>query len=135
MQYSFTFDARDGWLHVRVHGDNTAAVVRRYIREMIRACQTEGCPNVLIEEILEGPRLSVGDVFAIVSEESEGARGIVRHIAYVDVNSSSPANMKFAETVASNRGVSIGMFTSVPDAEKWLRKKLAPPKKPTPRNR
>ncbi len=129
MQYSFTSEAKDGFLHVRVRGDNNAAVVRRYIREMIRTCQQEGCPNVLIEEMLDGPRLSVGDVFAIVAEEGEGARGIVRHIAFVDVNSSSPENMKFAETVASNRGASIGMFTRIADAEKWMRKKLAPKKK------
>lgn len=129
MQYSFTSEAKDGYLHVRVQGDNTQVVVRRYIQEMNRTSQEEGCPYVLLEENLEGPRLSVGDVFAIITEEGERARGIVKHIAFVDVNSSSLQTMKFAETVAYNRGISIAMFSNVADAEKWLRKKLAPKKK------
>jgi len=47
--------------------------------------------------------------------------------AYVDLRATNPANMRFAETVAVNRGVTVAVFGSVADAEQWLQKKLARP--------
>jgi len=124
MNYSFTSDLKDGYLHVRVRGDNTTSVIRRYMKDVFQASIAEGCSTVLIEEMLEGPRLSIGDIFAIVSEQTAAARGALRLVAYVDLNSPSPTNMKFAETVAVNRGVTVCAFVKVADAEKWLLKKL-----------
>lgn len=125
MKYTFRVEPKDGYLHVRVQGENTPAVVRRYLKELFTAADTEGCPNVLLEEDLVGPRMAIGDIFAIVSEKSGDARPRLRLIAFVDVNATTMANMKFAENVAVNRGITVSAFATVADAEKWLRKKLA----------
>ena len=47
------------------------------------------------------------------------ARGVFRNVAYVDVNSAGDL-MKFAETVANNRGVPMTVFNTVAEAEQWL---------------
>jgi hypothetical protein len=74
---------------------------------------------VLIEERLEGPRLSTMGVFQIASEGSSQGRGFFEAIAYVDVNAEGDL-MNFAETVAVNRFLPVRVFSSVSDAEKWL---------------
>ena len=54
---------------------------------------------------------------------SQGARrfaGVLQTLAYVDVNAEGHL-MEFAETVAVNRGVPVRVFSSVAEAEHWLR--------------
>lgn len=127
MDYRFTADRKDDYLHVRIQGENTPATIRRYLDEVLLACIGEACPYVLIEEDLTGERLRIGEIFAIIHDKSLKFRQAIRLIAYVDVKATSPENMRFAEDVAVNRGVTLGVFAAVTDAEKWLRKKLTAP--------
>ena len=72
------------------------------------------------------------DVFQIVADESGRSQGFFKAVAYVDVNAEGDS-MKFAETVAVNRGLPVRVFTSVGDAEQWLLSKergSAPPDTP-----
>ena len=62
------------------------------------------------------------DVFQIASQGTGRALGRFEAIAYVDVNAEGNL-MKFAETVAVNRGLPVTVFSSVSDAEKWLQSK------------
>src|SRR6185295_18426905 len=104
-RYAFESEVREGYLHVKIRGKNDPPTVHRYLRDILNACNRESCPNVLIEENLEGPRLAMGEIFKIINERSGDFRPNMRLIAFVDVNSSgSLSNMKFAETVAVNRG-------------------------------
>jgi hypothetical protein len=41
-------------------------------------------------------------------------------IAYVDPATSDPAEARFAETVALNRGVNVRLFPDVASAAQWL---------------
>lgn len=125
MKYSFVADVKDGYLHVRIKGDNTVATVKRYLKDVLTACSNEGCPNVLIEEDLTGPRMAIADIFGIINERAAEFRPAMRLIAFVDVQAESPGAMKFAENVAVNRGVTVSVFRTVADAEKWIEKKLA----------
>jgi hypothetical protein len=127
MSYLFTADLKDGYLHIRIQGENTPETVRRYLDDILQACLREGCPNVLIEEDLSGDRLGMGEVFSIIEEKSSSFRSAMSLAAYVDLRATNPANMQFAEDVAVNRGVTLCVFGSVAEARKWLRKKLAPP--------
>lgn len=135
MNYTFKADLKEGYLHAHVQGDNDPPTVRRYLRDILNACAREDCPNVLIEENLEGTRLGMGDIFDIISEKSGAVRPMVRLAAYVDANvRGSQSNMKFAETVAVNRGIKVRAFATVAEAEAWLRKTLkSAEKKPKPR--
>jgi hypothetical protein len=61
-------------------------------------------------------------VYQIASDNSALARGVFRAIAYVDVNAGGDL-MKFAETVANNRGIPMNLFKTVAEAEAWLTRK------------
>jgi hypothetical protein len=119
MSYKLTLDQKTTYLHAIVTGQNSRTNVTRYLEEVHAECVARSCFRVLIEERLEGPRLEAMDVFEIAANGSSGISGVFRAIAYVDVNASGEM-MKFAETVAVNRGIPVRLFASVADAEKWL---------------
>jgi hypothetical protein len=119
MTYKLTIDEKPTYLHAIVTGQNSRENVAQYMEEILRECIAHNCFKVLIEERLEGPRLGTMDVFHIVSEGSSKAIGMLKAIAYVDVNATNDL-MKFAETVAVNRALPVAVFSTVADAEKWL---------------
>ncbi len=120
MSYEMTIAQKPGYLHAIVTGLNNTENVMRYLDEIFRECTNRGFFRVLIEERLEGSRFRTMDVFQIVSEGSSPAQGYFKAIAYVDVNAEGDL-MRFAETVAVNRGLPVRVFSSVTEAEKWLR--------------
>lgn len=114
MAYEIVFQEENGYLHARVTGDNSLESVRGYFREALEACVRLGYSTLLVEENLQGRRLSLADVFYIAAEVTEQSRSILRRLAYVDVNSQhSPENTRFAETVAVNRGANVRVFETV----------------------
>jgi hypothetical protein len=119
MPYQLQITERPTYLHAIVTGQNTLEDVTGYLKELLQECEARQCFNVLIEERLEGRRLETWDVYQIASENSALARGFFRTIAYVDINAGGEL-MKFAETVANNRGVPMRVFASVAEAEAWL---------------
>ena len=123
MSYQLQIIEKPGYLHAVVTGKNTMENVKGYLKELLRACEERRCYDVLIEERLEGRRLETWDVYQVASESSAMARGVFRTIAYVDVNASGEL-MKFAETVANNRGVPMNLFRTVAEAEAWLESRL-----------
>lgn len=118
MSYTLTIAQEEGFLHVTVTGANSRENVAGYLRDVQRECTTRGCFRVLIEERLEGPRLRTIDVYQIAAESGR-ARQFFSELAYVDVNAEGDL-MKFAETVAVNRGLPIRVFPSVGEARAWL---------------
>jgi hypothetical protein len=119
MTYKLTIDQKPTYLHVVVTGRNTRENVVRYIEEVMRECVARNCRKALIEERLEGTRLETMDVFTLVSQGSFRFRGMLKAMAYVDVNAEGDF-MHFAEDVAVNRGFPVQVFSTVDDAEKWL---------------
>ena len=119
MAYQLKIIEKPTYLHAVVTGENTAENVVAYLQDLLRECEARQCFNVLIEENLTGRRLETWDVYQIASDSSAHARGVFRAIAYVDVNAGGEL-MKFAETVANNRGVPMALFTTVAEAEQWL---------------
>ena len=119
MSYQLRIIEKPTYLHAIVTGRNTQENVAAYLKDLLRECEERQCFNVLIEERLEGRRLETWDVYQIASDSSALARGFFRAIAYVDVNASGEL-MKFAETVANNRGVPMTLFSTVAEAETWL---------------
>jgi hypothetical protein len=119
MEYNLTIDQKPTYLHVVVTGENTRENVEQYLQEVMNECLARGCYRILIEEHLEGPRLDTLDVFEIVTQHSSRSAGIIRAVAYVDPNMAEEL-MRFAETVAVNRGLPVAAFSDVAEAEKWL---------------
>ncbi len=121
MAHALRIELRGAYLHATVSGDNTPQDVREYLAEVREACRAAECPRVLIEENLAGVGLGFMDVFTIAASAPQGARGAVRRIAYLDVNPDHAAErMRFAESVAVNRGVNVRVFTDRGEAERWL---------------
>lgn len=123
MSYQLTIIEKPTYLHAIVTGTNTIENVLGYLQELYRECQGRNCFNVLIEENLTGRRLETWDVYQIAAEGSAKTQGLFRSVAYVDVNATGEL-MKFAETVANNRGLPMTVFSTVAEAEKWLTGKL-----------
>ena len=119
MTYKLTINQKPTYLHAIVTGQNDRENVVRYLEEIRGECIARNCFRVLVEERLDGPRLGAMDVFQIVLEGRSKASGTYKAFAYVDVNADGGL-MKFAETVAVNRGVPVAVFSTVADAETWL---------------
>jgi hypothetical protein len=122
MTYRLTIREEPSYLHVIVTGANSWENVQSYLAEIMRECMARRAYRVLIEERLEGPRLGTMDVYQIAADGADRAKGLFEAIAYVDVNARG-GQMKFAETVAVNRGLPVTVFASVDDAREWLLKK------------
>jgi len=119
MSYKLTITQKPTYLHIIVTGELSEENVLRYFEEIHRECTGRNCFRILIEENLDGPRLSVTNVFKLVSDESSKSLGLFKAIAYVDVNAVS-GSMEFIENAAVNRGLPVRVFLTVADAEKWL---------------
>jgi len=119
MSYQLEIVEKPNYVHAVVTGKNTMENVVGYLKDLLKECEARRCFNVLIEERLEGRRLETWDVYQIASDNSALARGVFRNIAYVDINAGGEL-MKFAETVANNRGVPMMLFPTVAEAEAWL---------------
>ncbi|SRR6266567_5115468 len=125
MPYVLTLEDKPGYVHARVTGSNSFENVLGYTQEIHQACVHSGQRAVLIEENLAGPSISMSAIFQIVAERSPQALGVLKRIAYVDVNPGHDlTRMEFAEDVAVNRGVNMRLFATVGEAERWLQAEL-----------
>jgi hypothetical protein len=124
MSYELTITQKPGYLHAVATGTNSQENVARYLQAVLQECVARECPRVLIEERLAGPRLGTLNVFEVASAGSERVAGKLKAVAYVDVNAQGQL-MKFAETVAVNRGLPARVFASVAEAETWLRQEAS----------
>ena len=121
MPYSLTVEPKTKYLHVSVKGTNTPKNVLSYLSEVQEKCRELNCSNVLIEEHLQGSGMNMIDIFDVVNKASKEVHSFPLHIAYIDINPEhEKRRMEFAESVAVNRGVDVKIFSSIPDAEKWL---------------
>lgn len=120
MTYKLTIHQLPTYLHAVVTGQNNRENVVRYLEEIRAECTARRCFRVLVEERLEGPRLEAMDVFRIALEGSRKASGTYEAFAYVDANADGDL-MQFAETVALNRALPVAVFSTVADAQRWLR--------------
>ncbi len=119
MTYRLTFHQQPTYLHVVVTGENNKENVRNYLADVLRECEKRSISRVLIEERLDGARLELLEVFRIVADTGRLVRGKLDAIAYVDVFAQGDT-MRFAETVAVNRAVPATVFSTVPEAVRWL---------------
>lgn len=120
MSYHMSVEAKPGYLHFIVTGDNNRENVVRYMEEVVRECTVRQCFRALIEERLQGARLGTLDVFEMVSAGSTRFLRTLQAMAYVDVNARSQEMMQFAENVAVNRAFPVRVFPTVTAAERWL---------------
>lgn len=119
MSYELKIIEKPGYLHFVITGQNTKDNIVHYVDDINRECTARDCFMVLIEERLDGPRLSIMDLFEIIQDITTRARGMYKAIVYVDVNAEGDS-MKFAEDACVNRALPLAIFPTVPEAEEWI---------------
>jgi len=123
--YEVSFTRAPGYLHATVTGANMKDNIRAYLRDILATCTSSRTRYLLVEERLTGLRLKTIDVYELVVAAAEEARGHLAAVAYVDVNATEAAMMKFAESVAVARGVPVRVFSTVPAAKEWIAARAA----------
>jgi len=120
-RYRITIEQRPQYLHVTVVGDNTVETIARYMTDTREACMRLGVFKVLMVVHLDGPGVSMLDLYKVVVAASDEAVGTGIRAAYVELNAiRSDENMRMAENVAHTRGIPVRTFSDVETAEAWL---------------
>jgi hypothetical protein len=122
MDYSITLIPKGQYVHAIVTGRNSLVnvVAVAVLDELLHQVPELGTAYVLVEDRLEGPRLTMTELFEAASIASERSLGSgLSAMAYVDTQAKEDM-MKFAELVATNRSMPIRVFTSMDEAEIWL---------------
>lgn len=118
-ELEITLQDMHGYMHAKATGAHSPQNAARFLREAHQACLKRGFDSLLLELALDGPSLPPAEIFAVVADRSfEGSK--LRRIAYVDPSERDPGKMKFAETVAINRGVNVRLFRDIAEAHRWL---------------
>jgi hypothetical protein len=122
VSYELSVEDKGQYLHFKVTGENGFETVRSYLTEIAQRCIEHNISSVLVEENLTGPGLKLLDIFRLAEEGSQKGAHQFRRVAYIDLNQEhSEMNTKFAATVASNRGLNVRIFSTVQEAEDWMR--------------
>lgn len=119
MLYNLVIIEKPTHVHFIVTGNNSKENASKYLDDVHNLCVTKNYYKILIEEHLEGPRLSIVDLISIIDKKSFNAIGFYKAIAYVDVNAVNDS-MRIVETVAVNRSLPVQVFPSIEKAEKWF---------------
>ena len=124
--YQLSIERYPTYLHASVRGDNTPETVLRYMREVRAECLRVNVFNLLIVANLDGPGISMLEVYKVIAASVDSAVGLGIHVAYVDLNPlHSEANMLLGENVAMTRGIPVRTFRDVEQARKWLLEQVA----------
>jgi len=117
MEYRLVIEEHPGYLHAKAQGERTPENARQALQDAYAACVAKGQRNLLFELDLEGAQLGMLRIYDVIAERSvDGSK--LRRIAYVD--SIPGKESKFAETVATNRGVNVRLFADIAAAKQWL---------------
>jgi hypothetical protein len=119
-QYQISIEQRAHYLYVSVRGENNGETIRRYLTDIREACLRLGHNKVLLVVELQGPGMSMLDVYKAVAAGFDEVAGTGIRAAYVDLLDHSVANMLLAENVAMTRGLPLRTFKDIGAAEAWL---------------
>ena len=106
--YRITIEQRPSYLYATVTGNNTVETIGRYIADIRAACVRLGVFKVLAVVHLDGPGVSMLDLYKVVAAGSDETAGAGIRAAYVELNPiRSDENMRMAENVAHTRGIQV----------------------------
>jgi hypothetical protein len=117
--YRLVITEQPDYLHAAVTGTHNPENALRFLTESFEACFRLGRSSLLLEFNLSGKSLDSTSIFDVVSKRTAQAVKL-RKIAYYDNSERDLAKVKFAETVARNRGVNVRLFRDLEAAKSWL---------------
>jgi hypothetical protein len=123
VSYKLNFQYESGILLVSISGerqkDELVSSAKEVWRKIARMGHEKGYGKLLIVSSATG-NYPVLDAFLINSSLDECGVQRVWKIAFVNLDQASFPDVKFAETVAVNRGFDLGVFDNETDARSWL---------------
>ena len=117
--YRLVLAEHPGYLQATVTGTHNPENALRFLTESFAACIKTGHTSLLLEFNLAGRSLDSTSIFDVVSKRT-GVAAKLRRIAYYDNSERDLDKIKFAETVARNRGVNVRLFQDLGAAKAWL---------------
>jgi hypothetical protein len=121
--YDLSFHDEDGMILVSISGkrekEELVSSARQAWREIARVGYEKEIEKLLIVSSATGNYPAL-DAFLINSRLDEYGVQRFWKIAFVNLDQTSYPDVKFAETVAVNRGFNLGVFSNEADARRWL---------------
>jgi hypothetical protein len=120
MSIKYSFKVQRDLLRVTASGkDDNLEEVQAYGMAIIEAALTSKCKKVLCDERSLEYSLGIMDTFQCAKFMSENAPTVGKAALVYDLKQIN--DIKFWETVAVNRGVTIKIFNNIKEAERWLK--------------
>ena len=119
MQYSATFSVEPSYLHATLTGPHSSDNILRFLSEARAEGARRTSAALLLDFATDGVDLDLSAIFHIVTQRSEHP-SIFKKIAFVDCSNRKWERMKFAESVAVNRGLNVRLFRSLEEGRNWL---------------
>ena len=117
--YRIEFTSHPNYLHVYVAGkEDSVEISRQYWTEAVAEAKRLGLKRLLVEEDIEVDAPATAH-FEFAKELQEIA-GTDIVIAFVDRHAQHDPLNRFAEVVATNRGIKATVFNTTDDAAAWL---------------
>ena len=91
--------------------------LRRSLESVLQIAHHQGLNKVMVDATGQTSLPSIMALYGFASELSSRARNLKHAIV---VSEQSPEDIRFIETAAHNRGVTIQIFSSQDDALSWL---------------
>lgn len=118
MPHSIDIDVRPAYLYARMNGSNTPETILSYMLQIVDLCEAHDRSLVLIHDCLDGPSLSMIELFETISQASRNVLGRFDAVAYCDDKMGHL--MGFGEDVAVNRGMPLAAFDNLDEATSWI---------------
>ncbi|MHC4207156.1 MAG: hypothetical protein ACYSTT_21080 [Planctomycetota bacterium] len=120
MNIQVAFDEKVNCVVGRFKGDLTLAAAKKYIREVVEVAKKHPCQRFLNDLREANLVLSVFDIYELPGLVVTEGFDIRWRRAFLMVPTTNLDKIDFFELVASNRGMSVRMFTDYDKAIEWL---------------
>lgn len=121
MSWEIHKEPQGRYLLARASGVMDADALRSFCSQLIRTAQGQGAMQVLIDHRGMIPNVSEGEIYQMpLMADALGARRNVRTALLIDPDNPHRDDFEFYETVASNNGQILRLFTDLQQAETWL---------------
>ncbi len=117
--YNLKFENRPEYLYAKITAEKeTLEISEAAWKEIVQECKQEKCDKLLVEQDIPEIDISYFEKYECVNNLVGALMKI--NVAFVDKYVEQMALNNFAELVATNRGLSVKMFTDSDEAERWL---------------
>jgi hypothetical protein len=121
MSWEICNEPQGRYLLAGASGVMDADALRRFCSQLVQTAQDQGAMRVLIDHRGMIPNVSKGEIYQMpLMADALRARRNVRTALLIEPDHPHREDFEFYETVASNNGQNLRLFTDLQQAETWL---------------